>query len=575
MMKRGRMTNKKRTHAWLRCCVLFVFVFGFAFAVFAAEEPAPTTPEPAPSTETPAAPAENAAEAPAEEKPAEATEAATEESAAEGAAKPTKWISGEFSADVDAIWSDGNQETDLNQTLKLNLEIPGYEKLHVRSMFLLREDIDSDNDRDNYLRDLDDNEGSDISGDVLYLHLDIDDLWGDSVMRIGRQRIQEGPSYARIDGLYFKKNMGAWDWYAFAGWQASLYDQSFDDPAAGGGASWQISANTRVALDAYWLDEDRIHYTHYYRPRLSDLLYNDYPRGLDNDVEDAVVSLSVWQAITQNLRLMARLDIHDGDETELILQATGYIPAWLLSYELTYRGLYSDHQDRASSLTSYYRILGPESSYDDFLLVLHRPLTKKITLSLEGEIRSVDNDFPRWGWNYWNQAFEYPDKSNQDFNRYAVILAADDLVWGLDGNINFEYWDIDEFEDSWNVGGEISKSWQEFTLTFGVDYRHYETLDTDYNIWPYARNQFRRALASLDPNSNTSPLSSFYYDSNFTVRLRDVKPVEYSDNILAVMLEGKWQFAENQSLSLGVTYEDDDTGESPYWRLQAGYRIAF
>ncbi|MCC6155116.1 MAG: hypothetical protein IT367_15220, partial [Candidatus Hydrogenedentes bacterium] len=65
MMKRGGMVNEKRANGWLRCCVLFVCAAGFAFAVFAAEEPAPATPEPAPSAETPA-PAEQSAEKPAE-----------------------------------------------------------------------------------------------------------------------------------------------------------------------------------------------------------------------------------------------------------------------------------------------------------------------------------------------------------------------------------------------------------------------------------------------------------------------------------------------------------------------------
>lgn len=556
----------------IRCALLLALSSAVVGQSAIADDTAQASPGPGKATE-----AQADTTAPAPEPSAEQSDATTEDKETESdepaGANEKKWISGEFNADIDAIWSEDNREVDLDQTLKLNLEIPGYENFHIKSMFWLREDIDSDNERRNPLRDIDDNEGSDVTGDVLYLHLDIDDLWGDSLLRIGRQRIQEGPSFARIDGLYFKKSLGAWDWYVFGGWQASLYDQSFDDPAVGAGVAWQVSANTRVALDAYYLEEDRIHYEHYYRPRLSDLLYNDYPRGTDNEIDDSVVSLSIWQAITQNLRLMARLDIHDGSHSELTLQATGYVPSWLLSYELTYRGLYGDLEDRASSLTSFYRILGPEQSYDDFMLVLHRPLTDKITLSIEGEIRSVDNDYPRWGWSYWDQAFEYPDKSNQDFVRYAANVSADDLVWGLDGNVSFEYWDIDEFEDSWNVGGEIGKSWEEFTLTLGVDYRHYETLDSDYNIWPYARNQFRRALASI--GGNTSPINTFYYDANFTVRLRDVKPVEYSDDIIAVSLEGKWAFSENQSLSLGVTYEDDDTDDSPYWRIQSGYSLKF
>ncbi|GMV92952.1 MAG: hypothetical protein AMXMBFR82_27300 [Candidatus Hydrogenedentota bacterium] len=540
--------------------------FAVALPGFAQEE----------SPEEPAAAAEEAAEpSPAPEADSVEPESDAEpevEAEAEdpGMTEKDRWYYGRFTAGFDGTWSDSESDIDLDQTLQFNVDPPGLENIHVRSLFWLREDLDSDDERYNTLRDLDDNYDSDVDARVVYLYLDVDDLWGDSTLRFGRQRVQEGPAFNRFDGLYFKQRHARWDWYVFGGWQASMYGDDFEDPVAGGGLSAQLTTSTRVAVDVYWEDDHRHDYDRYIRPRLSNLLYRDFPRDVDGEQEDTRISLSVWQVVTANLTLFGRLDLYSNSGDELTLQATGQIPSWKVTYQATYRRLMSAHEDRASDLTGYYRIFGPEHEYDDFLLVLHRPLGEKFTLTLEGQVHRVDADYPDSWMRAYDHDYDYADRANRDYNRFAVILTADELFWGLSASSSFQVWDVDGGDASWSVGGDVTKKWNDLSLTLGANYERYERDGSRYDFFPQWKNGVRRAIASLNPNSNTA-----YYDNNFTVRLRDVKPYETNDDIFSVFSRLRWQFAENQDVSLAVSFEEDDSDDSPYWRVRAGYTLEF
>lgn len=524
------------------------------------------TPEPAPAAGGPAEDAPSVDEK--DEEPATADDSERGEQERPGGIR--NWASGRFDASFDGIWSDSHESLDLDQTLQLNIDPPEHDRIHLRSLFWLRQDLGSD-DVSSPLRDLDDSFDSDFHADIVYLHLDVDDLWGESTLRIGRQRIVDGVAYNRIDGVYFRKEMPRWQWYAFAGWQASLYDHAFDDPAFGGGASFQLTSSTRLAVDAYWVEEDRIHFNEYYRRRLSDWLYRDYPRGLDHSLHDSSIAVTLWQSLTDNIRFMGRFEWLDTDGQRLTLQTTGYIPALDLTFEVRYRRLFDELEDRASDLTSYYRILGPQQEYQELRIVLHRPLTERLALSLEGEFRDTDNHYPGPDSSYWDRAYDFADKSNQDFKHYTATLSADKLPWGLEAMLFTEYWDIEDFDDTWQIGGEVTKKWDEFSLTLGAEYSSYDDYYTRYNFWPGWQNQLRRALFS----TNTSSLSTFYYNNNFTVNLRDVVPVNAGEDIYSIFAEARWAFTKNQELRANVTFEEDDSDESPYWRVRAGYTLKF
>lgn len=465
-----------------------------------------------------------------------------------------RWIRGSFDAGFDGTWSDGGSDIDFDQTLRLRLDPPQYPRLHVRGAVRLEEDLDSDDYYESELRDFDDTTDSDVRANLLHLYVDIDDLWGDSVLRLGRQRIAESPLYNRVDGLYFKQRLPGWEWYVFGGARASNYYDTHEDAVLGAGVAVQVTPVTRVALDAFYGDEDRDEDIRV-RPlyRLFDL---QFPRRVEENIDNNYVSLSVWQWFTPNISFFGRLGVQDGNLDDLVLSVNGQYEPWDVSYEATYRGQLDENGDQVNDLTSYYRILGEYEEYNDLLVAVHKPLNEVYTVSLEGQ---------------WHNSSAGGDETwaNRDFQRYALILSADELVPTVDASVALEYWDVDQGESTWAVTGEVSKTWERLELILGADYERYEDRVIEYNPWVFIGSQ---GLSALAPFVGLPPLGPGY---NPIVYLFDTRAVEMHENIYSLYGKVEYELAEDQELALKVTFEEDDGPESPYWRVQAGYTINF
>ena len=504
---------------------------------------------------------EEANEAPAQDATEESVAAAAEDDAAaaeevKGANDLRSWFSGELRAGFDGEWANSYKDVDLDQSLRLNIDPPQWERLHLRSWFWIQEDLDSSHRRGNVLNGISDSYSSDTTAHIRSLYLEVDDIWGDSTLRLGRQRITDGLAFNRIDGVYFKKRMARWDWYAFGGWRASLYDEAHDDTAFGGGASVRLTDSTRVALDFYQADEERCNRELHRRGQgiFWDLLNPRYCRRSGLSASDSVVSASVWQDVTPNLRVSGRFEWHDGDADELMLRATGYISSWDLLYEATYRGLFNTAKDRVSDRTAFYRVLDQRQEYDDFLVAVHKPLTKKIVLSLEGQFHEVESG--EWPW------------TNRDYRRFGASLDTNDLLWDLDTGLAVEFWDVDGRDGAWSVSGEVTKAWESLRLTVGAGYDRYTDEYTVYNPWPDRIATGRRIL------TGNSGFGWAAY-TPFWITLLDESTVEVNDDIYWVDAACTRAFGNNQEVSLRVMFEHDDTSESPYWQVRANYSLRF
>jgi len=79
------------------------------------------------------------AAAPAAAAPAEPAAEASGNAAAPDAKK--KWIRGSFDAGLDAAWSDYGSDFDLNQYLRLDVDPPQCDKLHLRGAVWMNENL--------------------------------------------------------------------------------------------------------------------------------------------------------------------------------------------------------------------------------------------------------------------------------------------------------------------------------------------------------------------------------------------------------------------------------------------------
>jgi hypothetical protein len=457
------------------------------------------------------------------------------------------WIDGRLDVGIDARRTDRDSDVELEQYLSVDIKPPKYEKLSVRGALWMIEDVDGRESGTSTLRNLNDASSGSVRARLLYLYLEADDILGDSTLRIGRQRILESTIYNRIDGIYFKKRMETWDWYAFGGARASIYNDVHNDHVLGGGIGWRPLATTRIALDFFYGEEhrdDEVRLT-----PLAWLLRAPYPRRVQSHIDSRQVALSVSHQIALKHHLFGRYTWHEGDSDEFEISATGVVTARDVVYDLSYRKRLNLLTDRTSDVTGYYRVLGALNEYDDIQGALHVPLNDRFTLSFELQWHDTDGD---------------RDLGNRDYERYALVLGASDLGPGIDAELALELWDVSDGESTWAITGEVSKAWEALELTLGADFERFE--DRIVLHRPEARN-IARLLNVLNP--------AVFPRYNPLVPFLDTRTLDYHENIYSFYLRADYALDEKQSLWAEISFEEDDGPDSPYWRFQAEYSIRF
>ena len=535
----------------LGCVVTAIVATAIMATATWAEENAASAAPVAPVAPPAATPADTPKTAEKTEEKSADTADTNEPKSAAAATSHQGWIHGSFQAGVDGAWSKHESDVELSQSLQVRVDPPGYEKLHLRGSLLLDEDLSSSDPHTSGLRNIND-AYDDVRARLLYLYADFDDLWGDSVLRIGRQRIEDGVAFNRFDGLSFRQRVGnQWEWYAFGGIRASLYVDTHNDPVFGGGVTFRPNSSTRFSVDSYFGEENRSDNDVVHRWPFYNWFGEPFPREIKKDRSDNQVAFSVWHQITPNINVSGRFELFDGKADKIQLGVTGYVAAADLTYELRYRGQLRNVDDRDLDLDQFYRIVGELSEYNDFLVAVHRPLCKDLVLSLEAEIRNSDAD-ERW------------DMPNRDFTRFAAMLDAAKLPGGLQGSVGLEYYNASGDEGTFAIVGELSKQWEKFRLTLGADFNRYEDRVSEYNPTALWVDVIGRRLLGFWPGS---PSAWVYF--------ADGVEVTTHENVYALYAKAKWTVCKDQDVTFGVTYEDDDEPDAPYWRVQAAYSIAF
>ena len=455
------------------------------------------------------------------------------------------WYRGRFETELDTVFSHSDQDIDFSQFLRLEVDPPKYSRLHLRGSLWLHQDLSSDRNKPNTLRDINDASSSDVQARLLYLYAKIDDVFGaSSELRIGRQRIQEGATYNRIDGIYGRKRVGQWEGYAFVGARASLYRDTTDDFVLGGGLAWIPTPRTRIGVDGYYAEESRYGVSDGRSRR------GGWNRPVASERNDSKTTLSLWHNFGANTRLFARIGMLGSDVDELSLSLNGYIPRLDLLYDLHYRQLFDTTGDTTADLSPFYQILGQYREHQTLYLGLHRPLTDSVTLSLEGEVRNAEND------DFYS--------GNRDYVRVGTVLYVDDVFQDVDVSTSLEYWDVSGGEGTWTVTGEVSRSWGTVDWRFGVDYVRYKDRVVEYD---QGAALFDAALVAFVPG--------IYPGFSYAARNASTRIVDTRENVYSVYTELEWAFQEDQDVYTKISFEEDDSPDSPYWRIRAGYRLRF
>lgn len=543
----------KRLHNSLMSMAVAPFLAGCLLLALPAQAEDAAAPDPSASTPVEASPEATAEPAPEPEPAPEGAVAPAEPvTPAEDAPETPKhdWVHGGFETGFDAAWDDSGSDLELYQILRLRVTPPGTPKLQIHSTTWLTEDLDGDEARYSTLYSVDDTYGGAVRARVLDLYLQADDVLGGAQLRVGRQRILDGPLYNRIDGLRLRWDKPRWDAYFYAGSRASLYEDPFRDFVVGAGAGYRFLTDTRVGLDMFYGEEDRNSDEIVRRGWYGSLLGLRYPRTVETRVEDKTLGLTLHHRFNENHWLDAQFLLHDDGANEYSMDLTGLIARWDLTYLLNYRFQFDRVTDRVNNLTGYYRILGDLAQYHHVHAGVQRPINKVLTLGLEGDVHVASDE------GYYN--------ANRDYFRLATVLSAKDIGKGVGFNVALEHWNASGNDGSWTVTGELNRKWKAFDWGFGVNYEQYRYEYVDYDPWPkWLKTGAVLALPGLYPSF--SPL----------VALNDTNKVVAREEIQTVYTRFAWKIDERQQLSSRLSFEKDDGPYAPYWQLRVSYEIEF
>ena len=359
-----------------------------------------------------------------------------------------EWFTGELQLGLDAARSSRDGDITLDQVLRLKIDPPKHERFHIRTTLWTIEDLDGREDPTSTLRRLNDASGSSVQARLLSLYLEVDDVGGDSTLRLGRQRITDGVVYNRIDGAYYKLRGARWEGYAFGGARASVYEDAHEDLATGAGLSVRLPTKTRVGVDFFYGADER--------RRLG-----------SSDLETSITSVSLYQALTSRHSIFGRATWNATDIDELRFSVQGFFTESEIVYTLSYYNRLSTLTERATDVSDFYRVLGEFNQFQDVHALVDIPITKRFGLGLEAQVHDAENASLQSG--------------NRDFQRYGMSLDFYDLRGHYDTSLILDYWNADFGEGQWTVTGEVSREWERTKTTLGIDYDRFEDRVTNFD----------------------------------------------------------------------------------------------
>ena len=358
------------------------------------------------------------------------------------------WFSGELELGLNAGRSSRDSDIELEQLLRLNVDPPKQPSVHVRSTLWTIEDLDGDESPTSPFRGLSDTSDAAINARLLRLYVELESEKDDARIRLGRQRITDGVAYNRIDGVYLSLSRSNWDYYAFLGARASIYENSHDDISTGAGVAWRLRPGTRLALDIFYGEDER-------------------RRVGSDDVESTLTSLSLRHALNAYHHLFGRATWHEDNLDEFQFSAQGVLPDDVLLYVLSYRKRVSTLDERPTDFPQFYHVVGELNGYDDVQAIVSVPIGNRFEVGLEAQSHDAETSSLTSG--------------NRDYQRYGLSFSIDEIAGHYDARLIFEYWDARHGESEKTISGEVSRQWARTEATVGVDYDRFQDRIIQYD----------------------------------------------------------------------------------------------
>lgn len=329
-----------------------------------------------------------------------------------------RWIRGRLTTRYWLRASDEEVDQDLFGILSLDV---GDEERHaVTGHVMGRVTWDLDGyDRD--FASINDVYGDRVDGLLYDAWVDFHRVDGFSLVRLGRQPVQETPVIAWFDGLHATTDtIGevALQFGAYAGSSVHLYEASkTGDLTAGAYVQARPWTGGRVRFDYMHLED----------------------RALLRSHEDDLYGLGVWQSIGQSLQLEGTYSRIAGEDRDVRGRATWRAIEHDLLLSATYYGLLQTQGSLVLEADPFFNALNELRPFNQWSLLLSKRFFERFQVELAADLRRVRDQ---------SDIGVY----NRDYDRwYATGTWGDVLAKGLSLGGTLDLWDSN--------GGELVRSW--------------------------------------------------------------------------------------------------------------------
>ena len=301
---------------------------------------------------------------------------------------------------------------------------------------------------------LDHSFGDDVNARLYAAHLDMTQVNGFALVRLGRQDLNETPVALSFDGVRAdsQRCFGQTRSYftGYVGVPVHQFESSSrGDLVAGIGAGLVPWQHARMRFDFMHLRDE----------------------FFAIDRQDTLLSMQWWQGLGEHVQLSGMHSFRDGDARDLKLSALGDLGDQT-NFRVSYRELLSTQRIQVTELDPFYLVASEYSPYRQLELSVTRELGPHLQAAIGGDIRRLSN---RSDERTFNREFEHV---------WADATLQDVFVTGLSATIT---------GNLWNSSGEASR-----TITGELLYRPDQnlrvTLGAGYDLFRYDALQQRERI---------------------------------------------------------------------------------
>ena len=350
------------------------------------------------------------------------------------------FVRGQLRSFYYARWTGAESDSDLLETLTVDIGHADRDRVTGHVMGRLAWDIDG---TDPTFASLSDSYGDRVDALVYDAWIDVHEVSGCSLIRLGRQSIQETPEVAWFDGAHVaSEELGslALQLGGYGGVSTHLYESSHSgDLTAGAYAQLRPWTGGRLRVDYMHLEDETLLLSH----------------------DDDLLGAGIWQSFGTWLQIDGQYSRLGDRDRDLQGHALCRVQEWGLVVRGSYYVLLETQGDLVLEADPFFNAMNELRPYDQWSVAVGKELAQSLHLEGGADVRRVHDNADIGIY-------------NRDYDRYhATVTWCDVLVDGLRLAGTFDLWDATE-QTVRTGGGDVAYEFGATTASLGTFYSLYK-----------------------------------------------------------------------------------------------------